>query len=146
MLDNRKLARIAQEAAEPTTPPGVLAGPAARGALRRGINTMADAVRPTLGPTARTVAVQDVLSGRPIEVLDDAATILRRIIEIPDPYVNMGAMMLRHAVWKTFEEVGDGGAITAVLFQALMRHLSPYVAAGGDPIALRHHLERGLAT
>jgi chaperonin GroEL len=106
---------------------------------------MAEAVRPTLGPIARTVAVQDVRSGRPIEVLDDAATILRRVIEIPDVYVNMGAMLLRHSVWKTFEAVGDGGATTAVLFQALMRHLSPYVAAGGDPVALRRHLDRGLA-
>jgi chaperonin GroEL len=86
-----------------------------------------------------------VNSGRPIEILDDAATILRRIIEIPDVYVNMGAMLLRHAVWKTFEAAGDGGATTAVLFQALVRALSPYVAAGGDPMALRAHLERGLA-
>jgi chaperonin GroEL len=89
--------------------------------------------------------VQDVISGRPIEILDDAATILRRIIEIPNVYVNMGAMLLRHAVWKTFEAAGDGGATTAVLFQALVRALSPYVAAGGDPMALRTHLERGLA-
>jgi len=145
MLNSRQLAQVTRDAPEPTTPPGVLSGPAARGALRRGVDLMAEAVRPTLGPLPRTVAVQDVRSGRPIEVLDDAATILRRIIEIPDVYVNMGAMMLRHSVWKTFEAVGDGGAITAVLFQALVRHVSPYVAAGGDPIALRHHLERGLA-
>jgi hypothetical protein len=65
-------------------PPGVCVGLDARNALRRGINQLAEAVRPTLGPTPRTVAVQDVVSGRPIEVLDDAATILRRIIDIPD--------------------------------------------------------------
>ena len=62
---------------------------------------MVATVRPTLGPLPRTVAVLDVDSGRPIEVLDDAATILRRTIELPDPYVNMGAMILRHAVWQT---------------------------------------------
>jgi len=128
----------------PSARPGILSGPPARTALRHGIDMLADIVRSTLGPTPRTVAVQDVLSGRPIEVLDDAATILRRIIEIPDHYVNMGAMMLRHATWKTFEAVGDGGATTAVLFQAIMRQLAPYVAAGGDPIALRRHLEHGL--
>ncbi len=128
----------------PSAGPGVLSGPPARAALRRGIDSLAEAVRSTLGPTARTVAVQDVLSGRPIEVLDDAATILRRIIEIPNHYTNMGAMMLRHATWKTFEAVGDGGATTAVLFQAIMRHTAPYVAAGGDPIALRHYLKQGL--
>jgi len=130
----------------PSAAPGILSGPPARIALRHGIDLLADTVRSTLGPTPRTVAVQDVLSGRPIEVLDDAATILRRIIEIPDHYANMGAMMLRHATWKTFEAVGDGGATTAVLFQVIMRHIAPYVAAGGDPIALRRHLEQGLTT
>jgi len=102
-------------------------------------------VRPTLGPLPRTVAVLDVDSGRPIEVLDDAATILRRTIELPDPYVNMGAMILRHAVWQTYEAVGDGGATTAVLLQAIIRQVSPYIAAGGDPVALRRHLDRALA-
>jgi chaperonin GroEL len=106
---------------------------------------MVDAVRPTLGPLPRTVAVLDVDSGRPVEVLDDAATILRRMIELPDPYVNMGAMILRHAVWKTYEAVGDGGAATAVLLRAIIRQLSPYIAAGGDPVALRLHLERALS-
>ncbi len=144
-INPRINSKIPKEPPEPTVPPGVLSGPAASIALRRGIDRMANAVRPTLGPSPRTVAVHDVRSGRPIEVLDDAATILRRIIEVPDPYVNMGAMMLRHSAWKTYEAVGDGSAITAVLFQALVRHLSPYVAAGGDPIALRRHLERGVA-
>jgi chaperonin GroEL len=129
----------------PSSGPGILHGPAVRGALVRGIETMVATVRPTLGPLPRTVAVLEIDSGRPIEVLDDAATILRRTIELPDPYVNMGAMMLRHAVWKTYEAVGDGGAITAVLLLAIIRRLSPYVAAGGDPIALRRHLDRALA-
>ncbi|MDB5074761.1 MAG: 60 kDa chaperonin [Chloroflexi bacterium] len=128
------------------TGPGILHGPAVRGALALGVETMVATVRPTLGPLPRTVAVLDVDSGRPVEVLDDAATILRRTIELPDPYVNMGAMMLRHAVWQTYEAVGDGGATTAVLLQAILRELSPYVAAGGDPVALRRHLECALAT
>jgi len=144
MVTSRNLGQIPQEQLEPTTPPGLLVGSAAQSALRRGIDRMAQAVRPTLGPCARTVAVQDVSSGRPIEVLDDAATILRRIIEVPNPYINMGAMMLRHSVWQTFEAVGDGAATTAVLFQALIHRLSPYLAAGGDPIAMRRHLEHGL--
>jgi chaperonin GroEL len=105
---------------------------------------MAETVRPTLGPLSRTVALTNTHTTPPIEILDDAATILRRIIELPDPYVGMGAMMLRHSVWKTYEAVGDGGATTAVLLQALMRHLSPYVAAGGDPVALRRRLEHAL--
>jgi SAM-dependent methyltransferase len=93
----------------------------------------------------RTVAVEDVNSGRPIEVLDDAATILRRIIELPDPYVNMGARLLRHAVWRTYDRVGDGGATAAVLLQAIVHHVEPCIAAGGDALLVRTHLQRGLA-
>jgi len=129
----------------PPTGPGILLGASVQAALSRGIDTMVVTVRPTLGPLPRTVAVLDVDSGRPIEVLDDAATILRRTIELPDPYVNMGAMILRHAVWQTYEAVGDGGATTAVLLQAIIRQVSPYIAAGGDPVALRRHLDRALA-
>ena len=105
---------------------------------------MVGAVRPTLGPLPRTVAVEDIDSGRPIEVLDDAATILRRIIELPDPYVNMGAMLLRHAVWRTYDAVGDGGATTAVLLQSIINHVEPFIAAGGDPMLVRKHLQRAL--
>jgi chaperonin GroEL len=125
--------------------PGMLQGAAAGAALRQGIAAMVETVRPTLGPLPRTVAVEDVTSGRPIEVLDDAATILRRIIELPDPYVSMGAMLLRHAVWRTYDRVGDGGATTAVLLQAIVRHVAPCLAAGGDPLLVRAHLQRGLA-
>ncbi len=144
-MSRRLLAqRVARPVPDSGIGPGILHGPAARGAMRRGIAAMVAAVRPTLGPLPRTVAVEDVNSGRPIEVLDDAATILRRVIELPDPYVNMGAMMLRHAVWKTYDTVGDGGATTAVLLQAIVSHAEPYIAAGGDPLVVRRSLERGL--
>jgi len=104
MFDRTLRDGVPHEPPEIITPPGVLSGPAARAALRRGIDRLADSVRPTLGPEARTVAVHDTVSGRPIEILDDAATILRRVIEIPDVYVNMGAMILRHTVWKESAE------------------------------------------
>jgi chaperonin GroEL len=125
--------------------PGLLFAMPAQAALRRGVTVMADMVRPTLGPMARCVMLHEESSGRPPEVLDDAATILRRVIELPDPYVNMGAMLLRHTVWKVHEAVGDGGATTAVLFEALVRHTAPLLAAGADPLALRRGLEQGLA-
>jgi chaperonin GroEL len=128
-----------------TTEPGVLFAHQAHAALQRGVDRLADLVRPTLGPTPRCVAIANALPDRPPEILDDAATIARRIIQIPDPYVDMGAMLLRHALWKTHEAVGDGTATTAVLFQALLRRAAPYVAAGGDPLALKRGLERGLA-
>jgi chaperonin GroEL len=128
-----------------TTEPGVLFAPQSHTALQRGIDRLADLVRPTLGPTPRCVAIDNTMPGRPPEILDDAATIVRRVIQIPNPYVDMGAMLLRHTLWKTHEEVGDGTATTAVLFQGILRRLAPYIAAGGSPLAIKRGLERGLA-
>jgi chaperonin GroEL len=128
-----------------TTDPGVLFAPQSHMALQRGIDRLADLVRPTLGPTPRCVAIANALPDHPPEILDDAATIVRRVIQIPNPYVDMGAMLLRHTLWKTHEAVGDGTATTAVLFQGLLRRLAPYIAAEGNPLALKRGLERGLA-
>jgi chaperonin GroEL len=128
-----------------TTEPGVLFAPQSHTALQRGIDRLADLVRPTRGPTPRCVAIATALPDHPPEILDDAATIVRRIIQIPNPYVDMGAMLLRHTLWKTHEAVGDGTATTAVLFQGLLRRAAPYIAAGGNPLALKRGLERGLA-
>lgn len=125
--------------------PGVLFAPEAHAAMQRGINRLANLVRPTLGPTPRCVAVAHVSPSRAPEVLDDAATILRRVIQVPNPYVDMGAMLLRHTVWQTVEAVGEGAATTAVLLQALVREAVRYVAAGGDPVAVRRGLGRGRA-
>jgi chaperonin GroEL len=125
--------------------PGLLFASPAQAALRQGVKVMADMVRPTLGPTARCVMLHEESSGRSPEVLDDAATILRRVIELPDPYVNMGAMLIRHTVWKVHEAIGDGGATTAVLFEAIVRHTAPLLASGADAAALRRGLEQGLA-
>jgi len=128
-----------------TTKPGVLFAPQSHTALQRGIDRLADLVRPTLGPTPRCVAIAHALPDHAPEILDDAATIVRRVIQIPNPYVDMGAMLIRHTLWKTHEAVGDGTATTAVLFQALLRRLAPYIAAGCDPLAIKRGLERGLA-
>src|ERR1700712_5466405 len=128
-----------------TLEPGVLFAPRSHIAMQRGIDRLADLVRPTLGPTPRCVAIANASPGQPPEILDDAATIVRRGLQIPNPYVDMGAMLLRHTLWKTHEEVGDGTATTAVLFQGILRRLAPYIAAGGSPLALKRGLERGLA-
>ncbi len=125
--------------------PGLLFASPAQAALRQGVKVMADMVRPTLGPTARCVMLHEESSGRAPEVLDDAATILRRVIELPDPYVTMGAMLIRHTVWTVHEAIGDGGATTAVLFEAIVRHTAPLLAAGADAGALRRGLEKGVA-
>lgn len=128
-----------------TTEPGVLFAPRSHIAMQRGIDYLADLVRPTLGPTPRCVAIAHSSPGHAPEMLDDAATILRRVIQTPNPYVDMGAMLLRNALSRTAQTVGDGTATTAVLLQAIMRHGVRYLEAGYDTVALRRGLERGCA-
>lgn len=123
----------------------MLLAPQSFAALRYGVDQMARLVRPTLGPAPRCVAMTGTERTAPPEVLDNAALTLRRVIQLPDPYADMGAMLLRHAVWRTYEDVGDGGAATAVLMQAIVRHASPYLGAGGDVWALSRGLEIGMA-
>jgi chaperonin GroEL len=125
--------------------PRILNGAPARQALYRGVDQMARLIRPTLGPNARTVMIAHILQGKnPPEILDSGATIARRTIQIPDPFEDMGAMLLRHAVWQTFEAVGDGTATTAVIAHQLLREAERYLAAGASPVGLRRGLERGL--
>ncbi len=128
-----------------TIRPGLLFAPQAHVAMRSGLDCLADLVRPTLGPTPRCVALASSSPNHPPEILDDGATILRRIIRLPDPYADMGAMLLRHTLWQVHKAVGDGTATTAVLLQAIVRHAARYLAAGGNALGLRRGLERGLA-
>ena len=74
----------------------------------------------TYGPTPRTVAIQRLVGSGPPEVLDSAATIARRTIELPDAFENAGAMLVRDTLLRVQERVGDGGALTAVLLHSLL--------------------------
>lgn len=96
-------------------------------------------VAPTLGPTARTVAIDSLVSQTP-EILDSGATIVRRTIQLADPFEDMGGMLVRHLLLTVFERVGDGTATTAVLTRALVHGLERYIAGGGDV----RQVERGL--
>lgn len=123
----------------------VLSGDEARRALLRGIALMTAAVAPTLGPTARTVAIAPATIGTPPEVLDRAATITRRTIAIDGPFENMGAMLLRHLVWRVHETVGDGGATAAVIAHRLIDGAIRYIGAGGDGLALQQGIQQAAA-
>jgi chaperonin GroEL len=113
--------------------------------LQRGINLLADAMRPTLGPVPRVVAVQPVGPGNPCpELLDDAGLIARRFLQLPDRDADTGAMFLRHVIWQQHERAGDGTATTAVLFQQIYNRGLTYIQAGGNAMRIRQHLERGL--
>ncbi|MCL5998573.1 MAG: hypothetical protein M1546_21330, partial [Chloroflexi bacterium] len=114
--------------------------------LADGINAMADAVKPTIGPLPRLVGVERMNRSRMPEILDDAGVIARRIIQIEDQTADVGAMMLRHGMWRMHERMGDGAATTAVLAQAIMQHAVRGVAAGMHPMWLRRGIETGVAT
>lgn len=122
--------------------PGVILQPRTHQALKRGVRQIVEAICPTLGPIPHYVGVQR--DGKPPELLDDAGLITRRIIGLRDPDEDMGAMYIRSVLWRMHEEVGDGTATTAVLFWAIFRDALRYLAAGGNAMLLRRHLEAGM--
>jgi chaperonin GroEL len=99
----------------------------------------------TYGPTPRTVAVERLVGSGPPEVLDSGATVARRMIELPDPFENAGAMLVRDALLGVYARVGDGTALTAVLLQTLMRVSASILESEVDPLALRVDLECDVA-
>ena len=123
----------------------ILAGPPAQAALLRGMDRMAGLLRPTLGPLPRTVAITRLTSviGGP-EILDNAAVIARRTAQLADPFEDMGAMVMRHLVWRVHERAGDGTATAAVLARSLMRAGSRLIAAGHSPVSIQSGIRCGL--
>lgn len=124
---------------------GVVFQPEVYQEMHRGINQLVDAIRPTLGPHPRIVAVERIAQRyKAPELLDDGGLIARRLIELPNRKADIGAMYLRHLLWQVRETVGDGTATTAVLFQSIFNSGVRYITAGGNAMVLRHHLEAGL--
>lgn len=117
--------------------------PNTQAGLHKGINQMVELIRPTLGPYARHVAVERTSRNEAAELLDDAGTITRRVIQLADRDADPGAMLVRHLLWHLHEQVGDGTATAAVLFQSVYNQGLRYVAAGGNAMMLRRYLERG---
>ncbi len=124
--------------------PGVVFQPGTHIKMKRGINALVGAIRPTLGPLSRSVAIEQVLRRNTTpEVLDNGGLIARRIIQLKDRDEDMGAMYLRHVLWEMYERVGDGTATAAVLFQSIFEQGMRYITAGGNAMLLRKHLEAG---
>lgn len=106
---------------------------------------MVAAIRPTLGPTARTVAVTPLPENKNTpEILDNGGVIARRVIELHQREEDIGAMLARALICRQHDSMGDGSATTAVLFQAIYNGGLHYLASGGNPMRLRHHLEKAL--
>ncbi len=112
-------------------------------AMQRGINTMVNVLRPTLGPHHRIVALDKVVRGGVPEMLDSGGIIARRILALPDRDADMGAMFVRHMVWRQHDREGDGTVTLALLFQSLFNQGVTYLAAGGNAMAFRSYLTRG---
>ncbi|MGE0001669.1 MAG: chaperonin GroEL [Fimbriimonadaceae bacterium] len=115
----------------------------ARRALERGVNKVADAVKVTLGPKGRNV-VLDKKWGSPT-ITKDGVTVAKEI-ELEDPYENMGAQLCKEVASKTNDVAGDGTTTATVLAQAIVTEGLRYVAAGGNPIAVKRGIDTAVET
>ncbi|MHB8967760.1 MAG: chaperonin GroEL [Thermoleophilia bacterium] len=115
----------------------------ARRALERGVNTLADAVKITLGPKGRYV-VLDKKFGAPT-ITNDGVTIAREI-EVEDVFENLGAQLVREVATKTNDIAGDGTTTATLLAQAIVRVGLRNVAAGANPMALKRGIEQAVDT
>src|SRR5919108_849396 len=113
----------------------------ARRALERGVNTLADAVKVTLGPKGRYV-VLDKKFGAPT-ITNDGVTIAREI-EVEDVFENQGAQLVREVATATNDVAGDGTTTATVLAQSMVRQGMKNVAAGANPMSLKRGVERAV--
>jgi chaperonin GroEL len=113
----------------------------ARRALERGVNTLADAVKVTLGPRGRYVVLEKKF-GSP-SLVDDGVTIAKEI-EVEDKFENLGAQLVREVASKTNDVAGDGTTTATVLAQAIVREGLKNVAAGSNPLAIKRGIEKAV--
>ena len=113
----------------------------ARRALERGMNTLADAVRVTLGPKGRNVVLEKKW-GAPT-ITNDGVSIAKEI-DLEDPYEKIGAELVKEVAKKTDDVAGDGTTTATVLAQALVREGLRNVAAGANPMVLKRGIEKAV--
>ncbi|MGB1127604.1 MAG: chaperonin GroEL [Opitutales bacterium] len=120
----------------------ILFDEAARKKLLSGVDTLANAVKVTLGPKGRNVLI-DKKFGAP-SVTKDGVTVAKEI-ELSDPYENMGAQMVREVASKTADSAGDGTTTATVIAEAVYREGIKNVAAGANPIYLKRGIDKAVA-
>ena len=113
----------------------------AREALLKGVDTLAKAVVTTLGPKGRNVALDRKWGGP--NVLHDGVSIAKEI-ELPDPFENMGAQLVKEASSKTNDVAGDGTTTATLLAQVIAQNGMKMVSAGANPMVLKKGIEKGV--
>jgi chaperonin GroEL len=114
----------------------------ARDSLKKGVDTLADAVKVTLGPKGRNV-ILDKKFGAP-SVTKDGVSVAKEI-ELKEPIENMGAQLVKEVASKTADDAGDGTTTATVLTQAIFAHGIKNVAAGANPMDLRRGIDKAVA-
>ena len=113
----------------------------ARGAIRRGVDSLAEAVKVTLGPKGRNVVI-DKKFGAPT-ITKDGVTVAKEI-ELEDAYENMGAQMVKEVASKTSDVAGDGTTTATILAQSIYSEGLKNVAAGHNPMAIKRGIEKAV--
>ena len=121
----------------------IIFGEEARKALKNGVDILTNAIRVTLGPRGRPVAL-DKKWGAP-SVLNDGVSIAKEI-ELPDPFENMGVQLVKQAATKTNDQCGDGTSTSTIIAQAIISEGFKNIAAGADSMALKRGVEKGVET
>ena len=119
----------------------IIFGEEARKSLKNGVDTLTDAIKVTLGPRGRPVAL-DKKWGAP-SVLDDGVSIAKEI-ELPDPFENMGVQLVKQAATKTNDQCGDGTSTSTIVAQAIIAEGFKNIAAGADAMALKRGIDKGV--
>ena len=117
-------------------------GEEARHALERGVNQLADTVKITMGPKGRNV-VLDKKFGAPL-ITNDGVTIAKEI-ELPDPFENMGAQLVKEVSTRTNDVAGDGTTTATLLAQAIIREGLKNLAAGANPMVMKKGIAKATA-
>src|SRR3989454_11923763 len=112
----------------------------ARRSLKKGIDIMSEAVKSTLGPKGRNVAL-DKKFGAP-SVTHDGVTVAKEI-QLENPFENMGAQLLKEAATRTNDVAGDGTTTATVLAQAIVNEGLKNLAAGANPMQLKYGIDKG---
>ena len=117
----------------------IIFGEDVRRSLKKGVDVLAAAVRVTLGPKGHPVALEKKW-GAPV-IIDDGVTIAKDI-ELPDPFENMGVQLVKEASSKTNDAAGDGTTTSTVLAWAIISEGFKNIAAGAEPLNLKHGIEK----